>query len=32
MERVSGAGHPDTLTTRANHAYWTRQAGNGTSD
>ena len=26
-ERVLGAEHPDTLTTRANLAYWTGQAG-----
>ena len=26
-ERVSGAEHPETLTTRANLAYWTGQAG-----
>src|SRR5664279_2487817 len=25
-ERVSGPEHPDTLTARANLAYWTRQA------
>ncbi len=26
-ERVQGAEHPDTLTTRANLAYWTGEAG-----
>ena len=26
-ERVLGAEHPDTLTARANLAYWTGQAG-----
>ena len=26
-ERVLGAEHPDTLTARANLAYWARQAG-----
>src|SRR5260370_574577 len=26
-ERVPGAEHPDTLTTRNNLAYWTEQAG-----
>jgi hypothetical protein len=28
-ERVLGPGHPDTLATRNNLAYWTRQAGSG---
>ena len=27
QERVLGAEHPDTLTTRASLASWTRQAG-----
>jgi len=27
--RVSGAEHPDTVTTRANLAYWTRKAEGG---
>ena len=27
-ERVLGAEHPATLTTRANLAYWTRRARN----
>ena len=31
IERVSGAEHPDTLTTRANLARWTRQADSSTS-
>ena len=30
-ERVSVAEHPDTLTARANLAYWTRQADNRAS-
>ena len=28
-ERVLGAEHPDTLTTRADLAYWIRKAGSG---
>jgi hypothetical protein len=27
QERMSGPGHPDTLTARANPAFWTGQAG-----
>ena len=27
IERIFGAEHPDTLSTRASLAYWTRQAG-----
>jgi hypothetical protein len=29
-ERVLGAEHPNTLTARANLAYWTGKAENGT--
>ena len=28
--RVQGAEHPETLTTRANLAYWTEKAASGT--
>jgi hypothetical protein len=31
-ERIFGPGHPNILTTRANLAYWTRQAEGGIGD